>query len=230
MNRIEFMGELENLLSDISDSERKEALKYYSDYFNDAGVENEQEVIESLGTPQKVAATIKDGLNDNGETKGEFTENGFSGYADVTQNEIARRSLSREERGFQDKKGKLSGGMIALIVIVCIFALPILGPVGVAVLSTIFAVICAIIGILIAVFMMGVSLLIAGIALFAVGIPAMIASPVGGLFLMGCGLLLLGIGILLAILGIWILAKGIPPMIRGFVNLCRKPFNKKEVQ
>ncbi len=231
MNRIEFMGELENLLSDISDSERKEAMKYYNDYFNDAGVENEQEVIGSLGTPQKVAITIKEGLNDNDGEKGEFSETGFSGYTENKQDEIVKRPLSKEERGFQDKNKKLSGGMIALIIIVCIFALPVLGPVGVAVLSTAFAIICAIIGVLIAVFMTGVALIISGIALFVVSIAAMVYSPVAGLLLLGAGLLLLGIGILLAILGIWILVKGIPPMVRGIVNLCRMPFNKKkEVQ
>ena len=59
MNRIEFMNQLERLLQNISPAEREEALKYYNDYFNDAGVENEQDVIEALGNPAKVAETIK---------------------------------------------------------------------------------------------------------------------------------------------------------------------------
>lgn len=42
MNRLEFMRRLEALLSDISQSEREEALQYYNDYLNDAGVENER--------------------------------------------------------------------------------------------------------------------------------------------------------------------------------------------
>lgn len=41
MNRLEFMQQLEALLSDISQGEREEALQYYNDYLNDAGVENE---------------------------------------------------------------------------------------------------------------------------------------------------------------------------------------------
>lgn len=45
MGRWEFMRKLEELLSDISPSEREEALQYYNDYFNDAGRENEKEVI-----------------------------------------------------------------------------------------------------------------------------------------------------------------------------------------
>lgn len=37
MNRFEYMRRLEALLSDISPSEKEEALTYYNDYFNDAG-------------------------------------------------------------------------------------------------------------------------------------------------------------------------------------------------
>ena len=43
MNRFEYMRRLEALLSDISPSEKEEALTYYNDYFNDAGQENEQQ-------------------------------------------------------------------------------------------------------------------------------------------------------------------------------------------
>ena len=53
------MGQLESLLADVPAAEREEALQYYNDYFEDAGAENEQSVIESLGSPAKVAENIK---------------------------------------------------------------------------------------------------------------------------------------------------------------------------
>ena len=59
MSRKEFMERLEKLLEDISDSEREEALQYYNDYFDDAGVENEAEVIRELVSPEQVAQKIK---------------------------------------------------------------------------------------------------------------------------------------------------------------------------
>lgn len=59
MNRTEFMRQLESLLQNISATEREEALQYYNEYFNDAGPENEQNVIEALGNPVKVAENIK---------------------------------------------------------------------------------------------------------------------------------------------------------------------------
>ena len=49
MNRIDFMRRLELLLSDLPENERREAIQYYNDYLNDAGVENEEEVLEALG-------------------------------------------------------------------------------------------------------------------------------------------------------------------------------------
>lgn len=74
MNRMEFMKILERQLLDLSESEREEALQYYEDYLNDAGIENEQEALEELGSPEHLAETIKAGLNGG---SGEFTERGY---------------------------------------------------------------------------------------------------------------------------------------------------------
>ena len=76
MNRQEFMNQLEMLLSDISQAERDEALQYYNDYLDDAGIENEESAIRALGSPTQVAANIKEGLKEGNES-GEFMENGF---------------------------------------------------------------------------------------------------------------------------------------------------------
>ena len=54
MDRMQFMKQLEELLSDISETERMEALDYYNSYFDDAGPEKEADVIRELGSPGKV--------------------------------------------------------------------------------------------------------------------------------------------------------------------------------
>ncbi|WP_455717540.1 DUF1700 domain-containing protein [Anaerosporobacter sp.] len=78
MNRQEFLNELENLLINIPSSDRQEAIQYYQDYFEDAGVENEEQVIRELGTPERVAAIIQEDLrNEATVEKGEFTEKGY---------------------------------------------------------------------------------------------------------------------------------------------------------
>ena len=89
MNRAEFMRRLTELLGDVAPTEREEAIQYYNDYFDDAGEENESGVIASLGTPEELARTIKAGLNDGGNS-GEFTESGFSGYAQTPKDEIVK--------------------------------------------------------------------------------------------------------------------------------------------
>lgn len=66
MNRAEFMRQLESLLQSIPAAEREEAIQYYSDYFDDAGDENEQDVIEALGNPARVAENIKRDLLESG--------------------------------------------------------------------------------------------------------------------------------------------------------------------
>ena len=74
MNRIEFIAELEKLLQNISAEERNEAVQYYREYFEDAGIENEQHIIEELGSPRKVAETIKAGLKGGDGESGEYRE------------------------------------------------------------------------------------------------------------------------------------------------------------
>lgn len=76
MNRIDFINRLASLLSDIPECERKEAIQYYNDYLDDAGVENEEEVLRELGTPEEVAASIREGLQEPGAAPGDFPEKG----------------------------------------------------------------------------------------------------------------------------------------------------------
>lgn len=218
MNRAEFMARLRDLLSDITEAEREEALNYYEDYFDDAGVENEASVIASLGTPEKVAATIKDGLSDGTGANGEFSETGYSSYT-YDKDEVATTS--------SNKKKNLSGGMLVAIIILCVFALPILGPVAIGLLSAAFGILCAVVSVLFAVMVAGIAIVVTGIALIVSGIVALIEAPVVGILLAGIGLILAGLGILIAILGIWIITKVVPPVVRGIVNLCRKPFERK---
>ena len=53
MNREQFIRELERLLKDLPAGEREAAIQYYNDYFDDAGAENEAQVIRELGRDRK---------------------------------------------------------------------------------------------------------------------------------------------------------------------------------
>lgn len=213
MNRLEFMKRLEELLSDISRSEREEALQYYNDYLNDAGVENEQEVLESMGTPEQLARTIKEGLGDNGGD-GEFTETGYhnKAYEKAEKNEVVRK----------EEKKRLSGGMIILLILLCIMALPML----VAMLSSIFGAGIGVLGGFLALFVgtaaAGIGLFAAGIGLLIAGMVQMAIVPLVGVCLVGVGILLIGLALFCIWITIWLWGTVFPWIIRTVVNLCRR--------
>ena len=75
MNRTEFIAELKKCLHKLPFDEIKETAEYYEQYFEDAGIENEQVVITALGSPFNVAAgviaefAIKDVKNDEKSAK-----------------------------------------------------------------------------------------------------------------------------------------------------------------
>ena len=60
MTRHEFLAALEQCLSSLPAEERRDALRYYEDYLDAAGPENEARAIAELGTPEEVARTILD--------------------------------------------------------------------------------------------------------------------------------------------------------------------------
>ena len=55
MNKDQYLRKLEYLLSDLPEEERREAMEYYVEYFEEAGPEREAEVMRELGTPETVA-------------------------------------------------------------------------------------------------------------------------------------------------------------------------------
>ena len=57
-SRERFLDELEQELSNISKTERDEALQYYREYFEDANMSDE-EVIRQLGSVTSVADSIR---------------------------------------------------------------------------------------------------------------------------------------------------------------------------
>ena len=222
MSRKAFMARLDELLADITEAEKDEALSYYEEYFEDAGPENEEEVIQSLGSPEKVAATIKAGLSENAQEDGEFSETGYTNsYYDV-KDEVATINKRKGLGGIG------TGGWI-IILILCLFALPILGPILLGIAGTIFGILVAIAAVIFAVLVTGVALVAAAIAMVVAGFATLFTTPLVGIALIGAALLVAGVGILIAILGFWVVTKVIPPLLRGFVELIRKPFARKGV-
>ncbi len=58
MTRNEFICELKERLKRLPEQDRYEAIKYYEEYFDEAGQEHEQDVIKELKSPAHIASKI----------------------------------------------------------------------------------------------------------------------------------------------------------------------------
>lgn len=229
MTRIEFMSQLSALLDDLSDNEREEALEYYENYFADAGIENEQEVIDTLKSPEDVAKSIKDGLLD--ATEGVITENGYSNEEPKNDAELMNIDNAKAYDDFKEEpqtenKPKLSTGMIVLIVILCILASPaIFGVLGAA-LGIILGIIGTLIGLICGLGGAGIGLIAAAIGTFVYGLVRIFISPLAGTCAVGVSLVLLAVGLVLLWLTVMICGKLLPFVIKEMVLLFKKIFKK----
>ena len=222
MNRIDFMRRLELLLSDLPENERREAVLYYNDYFNDAGVENEEEVLESLGTPEEVAGSIREGLREEAREKGEFSEKGFKQDGQKQEKKDAGDRYRAEGR----KKG-MSASAVALIVICCLVASPVLIPLAIT-LIVVLAVLGAVFISLVLVFLLvGVVCIVSGVIAFFGSLTELFLAPASAVMGIGMSLIAVGAGILLTMLLVFVISKIFPAAFCKTADWVSGLFHKK---
>ena len=231
MRKEEFLRELEALLQIISESERREALQYYRDYFDDAGPENEEEIIRELGSPQKVAATIQAGL---GENDGEFSERGYRDNRFTSSQELGPRTADpgagrgQEPGNSRAQQKNDSGWKIVSIILLCLLLSPVILPLGLALVGVIVGILGAVLGILIAVGVVAFVIPVVGIVMIVAGFSRIFLLPAVGMAMAGVGFLMLAAGMLVLIAGGWLCVKVFPWLIRGIVGLFSYPFRKRK--
>ncbi len=227
MNRVEFMDRLSELLSDVSETEREEALKYYRDYFDDAGSWNEQNVISELVSPEKVAETIKEGLADevdyecNEANTVEMPIEVLDAGADDTESDESttdtKQTFSKEKKPL-----KFDTGVVIAIAIGCIILSPvILSAVG-SILSFILTVLAVwlVLSILIAVFPF--VLVAVGIAAIVAGIIKFMSDAAIGALLVGCGFIGIGVA-LIGLVILWLyFFKLMPALFKAIFRIGKK--------
>lgn len=202
MNRVEFMRQLESLLLDIPESDRLDAIAYYNDYFDEAGIENEEKVIRELGSPARVASIIKADLNATGNEKAEYTEQGYSdGRQGVNPNTPAPRK----------EKKKLP---MALIIVLLVFAAPVLLGVGGGLLGGVLGLAGGLIGLVAG----GIGLLAGGVVSLVSGLIKLVFSPLKGLVLVGTGSLITAVGILFVVFLVLCIFKWLPKLCRKIMD------------
>ena len=123
MNRVEFMETLSRLLQDIPEEDRIDALKYYNDYFDDAGSENEQNVIEELESPEKVAMKIKADREDTDQYYQEDT------YGEEKDNKIYQDNGTYDYESQEKKPWTNKWLKLAMIIAIVVIAIGVIGTV-----------------------------------------------------------------------------------------------------
>lgn len=125
---------------------------------------------------------------------------------------------------------RLSGGMIALIVILAVLS----SPIWLSILGGLFGgsvgLIAGLFGIFLAFLAAGAVMAVVGIALIITGIIAMFGMPLAGMSLIGVGFILVALGLVFLWLTVLVVGTAIPALIRGIVSLCRKIFHKGGAQ
>lgn len=247
------MERLGELLESVPDGEREEALQYYNDYFDDAGEENEESVIQELGCPEQVALRIEAELS---EADSEYSERGYEDVRFRDAQELVSHSQSstannganntqtdwnNDSNGAQsswnnapqpnrtsqpEAKKPINIWKIVAIVLLCIFAAPIIIPLCIAAIVVVAALIISVVAVCFGIVVAGFAILFAGIVVIGVGLAKLFVAPAIGLAVGGVGFLLFALGVLLSLVTLWCAVKVVPWVIRGIVSLIRRLVGK----
>ncbi|HJB45116.1 MAG TPA: DUF1700 domain-containing protein [Candidatus Mediterraneibacter surreyensis] len=242
MNRMEFMAELERLLADMPEEERQAAVQYYADYFADAGEANEADVIRELGSPAKVAESIKADyygteFNESDYEHKDYMEKYGQRSSDGSAGSQAGSRAGSAQNGSGNGSGSATGGTktsrpwtsntLKLILVIAIAI--VLWPVTLGIALTVFGIVVAVVCFFAVLVIAAVSIMIAGGVTVVVGLVAAIAVPPAALVTAGIGILLFVLGLVATVGAVKLCIIVYPAMLRGFVNLCRRPFYGKAV-
>lgn len=181
MTSQEYLNQLQKYLKKLPQNDYEDAMEYFTEYFADAGPENEQAVMEELGTPKQAAAELMMNLLDKKMDE--------------------REAMEQEEK--RKEKKKTTGANVVWIAILALFAAPIGAPILISVLIVLFCAALCVALLDLSVFLIAVVGAAAGVKLLLRGILAVTVSFGGFTFITGMGVLLIGISILCAVFGIY---------------------------
>ena len=182
MTSQEYLNQLQKYLKKLPQSDYEDAMEYFTEYFADAGPENEQAVIEELGTPQLAAAELMMNLLDK---------------------KIDEHAAMEQEEKRKEKK-KMTGASIIWIAVLALFAAPVGAPVLISVIIVLLCVALCVVLFDMSIFLAAAVGVAVGIKLLLRGILAVTVSFGGFSLITGMGILLIGISILCIVFGVYL--------------------------
>nr|WP_297172002.1 DUF1700 domain-containing protein [uncultured Agathobaculum sp.] len=206
MNRSEYMAALRHALSALPEEEQANALRYYEEYFDDAGPAGEQQAIDGLGAPEKVAAQI------------------LADYREVSA--APQQAAGGAQSGAPGRTRGISPGLLIVLALLAIpVAIPLAG-ILIGAIATVFGLLVAAAAVVFCLtVVVPLALTISGLVLCGFSF-ALWGAPASALVTCGCGLALFALGILLCVLMVRLCMLAVPPLFRGLAALIRWPFDK----
>lgn len=228
MNRQEFMNILSDKIDCLPFEEKKSATNYYDEFFEDAGIENEQSVISNLGSPEFLAENILKSsgcfIESNNSTT--YKENFKSNQNIDTQNtkktEFKNKQSSTDTAFEPLPKPKNNNGTFnPMLIIILILAFPIWFPLLMVLFS-----------LLVTLFSVGFALALVLFAIpvvtLACGILLIPSFPIASAFTFGLTVIFIGLLILFIPIVKWTF-KGIGYAFKGLGRSIKNIFKKAEV-
>lgn len=170
MNREQFLKELEYQLRRLPKAERQEAMEFYQNYLEDAGPEQEAEVLRSLGSPRAVAAEIVQAA--------------------------AVKAVEKEQPVNQKKRGALT---TVWMVVLGLCAAPIALPLAACAVALMICLLATAFCLLVAIFLVLLASGVSGVVFLWYGVPLLFTALPSGLVVAGFGLVLTGIGLIVLV-------------------------------
>ncbi len=217
MNRQQFLDQLAAELISLAPEERDEAMKFYVEYLDEAGPEKEEEVLNELGSPQKVAAIIRANLGGS---------NAAPEKEKVPQPELTLKGpdWSRKTSG-QAGPAPQSGNAAqrtqnnnrVLLVLLLVFT----SPLWIGILGGLFGAALGLAGGVLGVIIGGVSAVVGGAIALVVSLFFLVSNPADGMVCIALSMASIALGILVTSGCVWAARRFVPWAVNLVSRLIR---------
>lgn len=204
MDRYSYLNELNLLLLELPKKEREAALAYFEDYFKNHKNIEDEEIIQTIGSPLENANRIKQ----------KFTSNGGELHQESAVQQNSDSNMERSSYSW-------------LWLVLSILTFPIWLPIGIVLLVMSIVMLILLSVVLLVIGITTIALLAGGIICIVSGIIKCFTIPAIGIAVTGIGLVTVGISILLVNLCGVIFGKGLPALFKGISSLFKRKKKKK---
>ena len=204
MTKYDYLTRLKHYLQPLPNKERAAIIKHYEKVFADAGVENEANVIASLGLPAKLAQKI---LESNPHTLSGAVKQTRQNVGDVRRNMTKRKSGNKSCAAAGVMMLGIFLGITVLALVMLAFAFLVVG-----------ALVCIAAG---------------GIALICISCPYIVTSTSLGLFLLSLGIMCISLPVLVfmpSVNFVFFVVKKVAAWASRFLNTILKGERKAAVK